>query len=72
MGTMFVLRSVLMLIGVLAYLLSPFDIIPEAVFGLIGLLDDLFIIIIVLFMLANSFYHAYAERSRQREVNRAQ
>ena len=31
------------------YLLSPFDIVPEAVFGLIGILDDL--IIVALFLL---------------------
>ena len=31
------------------YLLSPFDIVPEAVFGIIGILDD--IIILALFLL---------------------
>ena len=31
------------------YLLSPFDIVPEAVFGLIGILDD--IIVLALFAL---------------------
>ena len=31
------------------YLLSPFDIVPEAVFGVIGILDD--IIILALFLI---------------------
>ena len=31
------------------YLLSPFDIVPEAAFGVIGLLDDL--VIVALFLI---------------------
>jgi len=31
----------------LLYLLSPLDLIPEAVFGLVGLLDDLVIFILI-------------------------
>ena len=39
----------------LLYLLSPFDIIPEAAFGLIGILDDL--VIITLFLLYASILY---------------
>ncbi len=60
MNTVFLLRAVLMLVGLLLYVISPFDLIPEAVFGAIGLIDDLLIIVIVLFVLANTFYVAYS------------
>ncbi len=49
-----------MIIGLIAYVLSPFDIIPESVFGVIGLVDDFLLIVIVLFVLGNSFYTAYS------------
>ncbi|KAM1734741.1 hypothetical protein ACFX11_020172 [Malus domestica] len=35
-----------------AYLFSPFDFIPEAIFGIAGLLDDFFIVLIVFFHVA--------------------
>lgn len=45
---MFRIRIVLCFLAALMYLFSPLDIIPEAVFGVLGLLDDVF----VLFLLA--------------------
>lgn len=45
----------------LLYLLLPFDILPETVFGLIGYLDD--IILIIIAMVYISFlYRAYLTR----------
>ena len=41
---MFRLRILAIFFFGVLYLLSPFDILPESVFGLIGLLDDLFVI----------------------------
>lgn len=41
-----------MIIGALFYFISPFDIIPEAIFGVIGLVDDLVIILIAVFSVA--------------------
>jgi RING finger protein 170 len=45
---MFRIRIVLCFLAALMYLFSPLDIIPEAMFGVLGLLDDVF----VLFLLA--------------------
>ena len=41
---MFRLRILLLFTVALLYFLSPLDIIPEAVFGILGFLDDLFIL----------------------------
>ncbi|GLG93715.1 E3 ubiquitin-protein ligase RNF170 [Gryllus bimaculatus] len=48
-GLMYVTRAPISLcvIAAVVYILSPLDIIPEAVFGLLGLLDDLFVIFLI-------------------------
>jgi RING finger protein 170 len=40
---MFQARVALCFIGLALYVLSPFDIIPEAIFGVFGLFDDLLV-----------------------------
>ena len=40
---------------IIMYLLTPFDILPEAVFGLLGFVDDLGIVVGVLCGLAQTF-----------------
>mmetsp|Transcript_1242 Transcript_1242/g.1641 ORF Transcript_1242/g.1641 Transcript_1242/m.1641 type:complete len:121 (+) Transcript_1242:303-665(+) len=45
----------LTILAMIVYLLSPFDLVPEAVFGLIGLIDDVMCFLGGLFILANSF-----------------
>lgn len=37
------LRIIIILFTVIAYVLSPFDILPESVLGFLGLFDDIFI-----------------------------
>lgn len=44
---MFRLRIFLCFFAALMYLISPLDMIPEAVFGFLGLLDDLFVIFLL-------------------------
>jgi RING finger protein 170 len=44
---MFRIRILVILLIALLYFLSPFDIIPEAAFGILGLLDDFFILLLV-------------------------
>lgn len=39
------LRVILILLSVIAYVLSPLDIIPESVLGLLGIFDDILIMI---------------------------
>ena len=53
----FRVRIIVCLVAMAAYLFSPLDIIPEAVFGLLGILDDIFIV----FMLA--VYGVYLYRN---------
>ncbi|KAJ7520875.1 hypothetical protein O6H91_19G027200 [Diphasiastrum complanatum] len=45
-------RIVLCLVLLMCYILSPLDILPESILGIIGLLDDLFVALIVLFYVA--------------------
>lgn len=44
---MFRLRVFMCFIAALLYFISPLDIIPEAAFGLLGFLDDLFILLLL-------------------------
>ncbi|XP_071952782.1 E3 ubiquitin-protein ligase RNF170-like [Antedon mediterranea] len=44
---MFRLRIFICFIAAILYLLSPLDVIPEAVFGVLGFFDDLFIICLI-------------------------
>ena len=62
---MFRLRIILCLVAVLVYLLSPLDILPEAVLGIIGLLDDIFIILLVLVYVTIIYRQIIAERANE-------
>ena len=44
---MFRFRVVLLVIGAFLYLISPLDILPEAAFGMMGFLDDIFIFLLL-------------------------
>lgn len=44
---MFRLRIILCFVAALMYLISPLDMIPEAVFGLLGLIDDMFVVFLL-------------------------
>ncbi|XP_013789291.1 E3 ubiquitin-protein ligase RNF170-like, partial [Limulus polyphemus] len=44
---MFRLRVVLCFMAAIMYLVSPLDMIPEALFGIFGLIDDLFIVFLL-------------------------
>lgn len=39
------------------YIVSPIDLIPECVFGLLGLVDDLFVIAALLVVISNFYYN---------------
>mmetsp|Transcript_15209 Transcript_15209/g.21351 ORF Transcript_15209/g.21351 Transcript_15209/m.21351 type:complete len:264 (-) Transcript_15209:186-977(-) len=59
-GFLWLLRGHQLLVwaGMLLYLLSPFDMIPESVFGVIGFIDDLLVVGITLAILAVCFRQA--------------
>ena len=45
---MFRIRVVVCFLAALLYVASPLDILPEAVFGLLGLFDDVFIMVLIM------------------------
>jgi len=45
---MFRVRISLCFLAAIFYLFSPFDAVPEAVYGVIGFLDDIFVIFVIL------------------------
>ena len=44
---MFRIRIILCLFAALLYLLLPFDLLPEAVFGILGYLDDILVVLLL-------------------------
>ena len=57
--------AVMMVLSSLVYLVSPFDLVPECIFGLIGLIDDIAYIIGALVFLANSYNQILVQRNQQ-------
>jgi RING finger protein 170 len=55
----------LVIVGALGYLVSPIDLIPEVVFGVVGLIDDFFIIFVVLIGVAQSFRNVLIEHNNE-------
>ena len=49
---------------VVIYILSPFDIIPESVLGVLGFLDDLAITAVILLYLTVMFRQSLANRNQ--------
>lgn len=56
------IRIVILLVLALFYLLSPLDIIPDSVFGILGLLDDILIILSVLLVMTIIYRAAVLEQ----------
>lgn len=59
---MFRARIVLCVIAIIVYLISPLDILPEAVLGLLGLLDDVFVLLLVLVYMTIIYRQVVAQR----------
>ncbi|XP_061118240.1 E3 ubiquitin-protein ligase RNF170 isoform X1 [Conger conger] len=59
---MFRLRILLCLVGALTYLASPLDFIPEALFGLLGFLDDLFVILLLFIYISIMYREVVTQR----------
>lgn len=59
---MFRARIVLCVVAIIVYLVSPLDILPEAVLGLLGLLDDLFVLLLVLVYMTIIYRQVVAQR----------
>ena len=44
----------------LIYTLSPFDVLPERTYGILGLIDDILIILVITLGITRCFYNLYA------------
>jgi RING finger protein 170 len=44
------------IICLIVYLLSPFDLVPEMIFGAIGFIDDLIVVVYVVVAISSVFY----------------
>ena len=51
------------LLLLVVYLLSPFDLLPESVFGLLGYIDDLMILLIALVYVTFLYRNVIAQRT---------
>lgn len=59
---MFRIRILLCLMGALTYLVSPFDFIPEALFGLLGFMDDFFVILLLFIYISIMYREVVTQR----------
>lgn len=59
---MFRIRITVCFFLAIVYLLSPVDMVPEAMFGLLGLLDDLFVLIVLGVYMSLIYRRLLAER----------
>jgi RING finger protein 170 len=61
---LFTFRTGFLVIATVLYLLSPFDIVPEIVFGLIGIVDDLVVVVMMLLAVMSWYRAAVGEDGR--------
>uniref|UniRef100_A0A8C6J4L5 E3 ubiquitin-protein ligase RNF170 n=2 Tax=Melopsittacus undulatus TaxID=13146 RepID=A0A8C6J4L5_MELUD len=59
---MFRIRIFLCLLGALLYLASPLDFLPEALFGILGFLDDFFVIFLLLIYISIMYREVVTQR----------
>jgi len=55
---LFIIRNVrflLLFMAIIFYILSPLDIVPEGVIGMVGLLDDILVVSMLLVLMANVY-----------------
>ena len=64
-------RLILMIFTGVVYVLSPFDLIPEMIFGVLGFIDDLVIILFIFIAVAQGFRQVLQNRN-QANIARAQ
>lgn len=59
---MFRIRILLCLVGALTYLASPLDFLPEALFGLLGFMDDFFVILLLFIYISIMYREVVTQR----------
>ncbi len=65
---MYRLRIIVLFFIALLYFISPLDIIPEAVFGFLGLIDDLFILLLLAIYFSIIYRRVVTDRAMQAEM----
>ena len=64
LAMIFRLRVLILVLGMLFYVVSPLDIIPEGVFGIFGLMDDLLFVFILVIYLSIQYRRVLAARGQ--------
>uniref|UniRef100_A0A665X9M9 E3 ubiquitin-protein ligase RNF170 n=1 Tax=Echeneis naucrates TaxID=173247 RepID=A0A665X9M9_ECHNA len=59
---MFRIRILLCIVGALTYLASPLDILPEALFGILGFMDDFFVILLLFVYISIMYREVVTQR----------
>mmetsp|Transcript_580 Transcript_580/g.972 ORF Transcript_580/g.972 Transcript_580/m.972 type:complete len:287 (-) Transcript_580:27-887(-) len=62
--SLFVIKRLLFIVAGVCYIFSPFDLIPETVFGVIGLIDDFLAFLLILFVVAECFRQFILQQQR--------
>jgi uncharacterized membrane protein YkvA (DUF1232 family) len=65
-GIKFVVKQInssIYLFWMMAYCISPLDVIPECIFGIFGLIDDLFVFFVVFLLISNFYYRNLCRES---------
>ncbi len=62
MQILFTFRTLFLLFVTITYLLSPLDIIPEIIFGVLGLVDDVLVVVMMLMALMSWYRAAIGQR----------
>ncbi|XP_013415214.1 E3 ubiquitin-protein ligase RNF170 isoform X2 [Lingula anatina] len=68
---MFRLRIFLVFVAAILYFISPLDIIPESVFGFVGFLDDLFIVLLLMIYITVIYRNFVEHRAQQAQAQQA-
>jgi len=50
------------ILSLMIYLLMPWDIIPESVYGVLGLVDDVFVVLFFMIPISRAIYAGYSRR----------
>ena len=64
---MFRMRVLVIVFAAILYFLSPLDLIPEAAFGLLGMLDDMFVFLLLAIYISIIYRRVILERAMNQQ-----
>ena len=65
LAMIFRIRVLILVLGMLFYVVSPLDIIPEGIFGIFGLMDDFLFVFILVIYLSIQYRRVLAARGQR-------